>query len=119
MDVAVLVGTGGPLAVLAMMAGLALRAYLQTLRAIRDQIVELSKDTRALQSQLFADLGDQLRVKEEEVQVLRSQMAKLKVQLHAMRKSTRLEQKRCAKVPSQWSLQSDTDKDLPHSGFFR
>lgn len=119
MDVATLVGTGGPLAVLAVMAGLFLRAYLQTLRIIRDQMVEMYTETRSLQSQLFAGLEAQLRTKEEEAQVLRSQMAKLEAKLHAAKKTTRLEQKRRASVPSQRSTQSDTDKNPPPSGLPR
>lgn len=119
MDVATLVGTGGPLAVLAVMAGLFLRAYLQTLKIIRDQMVEMYTETRNLQSQIFAGLEDQLRTKEEEVQLLRLQMAKLKAQLDTAKKTTRLEQKRRTSVPRQRSSKSDTDKNLPSSEIAR
>lgn len=139
MDVATLVATSGPLAVLAAVAGFLLKAYLEkrkgdredrktdresesgivettkeTLRIVRDQMGQMYEETKVLRAQITG-LEARLRTKDEETQALRSQLSGLEARLLAKSGDARLQQKRRTSMPSQRSPSPHSVTDLPPS----
>jgi septal ring factor EnvC (AmiA/AmiB activator) len=138
MNVATLVGTSGPLALLAAFAGFFLKAYLEkrkgdredrktdresesgivettkeTLRIVRDQMGQIYEETKILRSQI-ADLEGRLHAKNAEAQLLRSQIADLEARLRAKDEDARLQSRR-RNMPGQRTSSPEAGKDRPAS----
>ena len=136
MDVGALVGTSGPLAALAAIAGFFLKAYMEkrkgdresesgivettkeTLRIVRDQMVQMEQETQNLRTQI-TELEARLRAKDVETRHLQSQVAEFETQLRGKDKTARLQPKGRASLPSQRSSPADVTKEVPHPGFLQ
>jgi chromosome segregation ATPase len=134
MDVGALVGTSGPLAVLAAIAGFFLKAYMEkrkgdresesgivettkeALRIVRDQMVQMERETQSLRSQV-TELEARLRAKDVETRHLQSQIAESEARLRGKDKTTRLQSKGRASPPNQRSSPSDVAKEVPRHEF--
>jgi predicted RNase H-like nuclease (RuvC/YqgF family) len=133
MDVGALVGTSGPLAALAAIAGFFLKAYMEkrkgdresesgivettkeTLRIVRDQMVQMEQETQNLRTQI-TELEARLRAKDVETRHLQSQVAEFETQLRGKDKTSRPQPKGRASLPSQRSPLSDVAKEVPNPG---